>query len=234
MLVKIGKKHSIRRLRELYAMVWGLPIRKMYLNAYGMSILNEKDNKKIHETPPDKVGYKLDELRFGESQQPNPHTCNTYGCIIGWAGVYPKFNAEGFFFRTIQKGFHALVKEHGDEDVVFRGFERFFLEGLKTDYELELRAEKLLNDNIAITVSGVFGSNDEFFTDQDGPDKYNALRRIRVLLLLQGEITEKRNEALHRLEKRLAKKEGVKASTIKRWGPIRSKAHDIADDEHEY
>lgn len=115
---------NVERLRELYAMLIGLPTGQFDLNVWRRSVV--------------KTGVSLLSTTKVTDRQLLENECGAVACAIGWACAYPPFKAEGLRFKIGRNLGLPSFKKGRSFQSSFRGVEKFF--GLSSDEALWLFA----------------------------------------------------------------------------------------------
>lgn len=155
------------RLRELYAMLEGVPEKAIELDTWANT----------------KVAFGDREFLSGDK---TPEQCGAIACAVGWAGMYPPFKELGFVLSGLSpvlmtKAGQQLEKAGGWVAVCY-----FF--GISTRESRGLLLKRPDIDELhAIGMKRV---------EDVGTDKQRALRRIARFLCYKGVITKQREDEL--------------------------------------
>jgi hypothetical protein len=167
------KPHHLERLRDLYAMIAGMPLQNLDLDTWRSGLFNLPDNSERVVTA-----------------EMAAHTCNTTGCAVGWACAYPKFREQGLRYLRDNSGFEgpALVNEAGVQvSHQWDAVRQFFGVSMLEAKGLFLSCP----DHYQMRAVGV-----NAYMQRDLSNKRRVLLRIRSLLLKKGHITQARSDEL--------------------------------------
>lgn len=168
----------IERLRDLYAMIVGIPERKIYLGVWRTGKFDKADGA------PDAI-----------TAHEAAHDCGSTACAVGWACAYPKFQEQGLRFHRATYGYDVPVfTEHQTRYQNFAAVQEFFGLTLHEAHGLFLSVP----ENHHRVATGV-----TIWQEKGLSEKRRVLLRIRSLLLKKCVINRSRFHELAAYEEHL-------------------------------
>ena len=169
---------GVERLRELYAMMCGVPDDRVRLRYW-------REDTGVRYLREDTSGFFVGNEKL-------VHNCGTTGCAVGWACAYPKFQEQGLNWMGSAPTFSKRKSQFGGWGAVCTFF------GIDIDIASYLfSCERYEYPDLEGTRDG---ARSRF--ERSKSEKRLVLARIRFHLLQIGAITKGRYEGLARQEAR--------------------------------